>query len=768
MNFLAAALYAVASSVLLGIMFGFQNGALTPAAALLALSGGIVIGAIAWWRGRSAAKLPRPGIWATVALVFFALFSLRAFLWLIFREGDELRVLSPNNLGDMSLHLTFIRYLANGAPFWPDSPIFSAGKLTYSVGMDFFNALLSLLGVDTVRGLIWTGLLGSLATGFALLRWGGAFTVLGFLGNGGLAALACLASTPDLPFFRDYQADWAWKSLPLSILVTQRGFLFALPAGLLLLTSWRTRFFRDGAGWKMPFLGELLLYAAMPIFHLHTFLALSFLLAAFLIGRRAARPQIVRLLAAAFLPATALTYLTIGMFKTNAEPMREDLSQFENLPGRPPLDALGWQPGWMVNDETTVGLWQQFADAVPAAKFLAPHGKFLIFWFGNFGVLPLLLVPLLIALLRPVLPRGPTQIAAWGIFAAVILITPLLGMWRGYQEKSLGALLTGGGPDWDLRAAAVPLLALLAAIAGLRLQRWNSRDFGLPRILFAVAGLLMLDALLAVLHAWNPHLPVLRANAVPLLLATVAFVAFLRRISRLPDTDWPTLMGVAALFLFFVCCNIRFAHWDWDNTKVMLWPWLIVLAVLWEIILVRWTPFYRTIICSLLFFSGFLSLLGGIGGLYHGYPIARLSALDAVAQAVRDIPITEPFAAQPNYNHPLLLCGRKVVMGYDGHLSSHGIQYGPVDDELDALMRGFPDWRLRAARLGVRYLFFGPEERKTWPASYESWRTSATVIASGEWGELFDLQTPPPPAVENESPTLRLAPPRLQLPSAPR
>ena len=88
MNFLAATLCAVASSVLLAMVLGFQNGALTPAAALLALSGGFVIGAIAWWRGRSTPSLPRPGGWAIAALVLFALFSLRAFLWLIVREGD--------------------------------------------------------------------------------------------------------------------------------------------------------------------------------------------------------------------------------------------------------------------------------------------------------------------------------------------------------------------------------------------------------------------------------------------------------------------------------------------------------------------------------------------------------------------------------------------------------------------------------------------------------------------------------------------------------
>ena len=51
----------------------------------------------------------------------FALVAARIFLWLIFTEGNAIKVLSPNNLGDMSLHLTYINYLASGAPFWPGS-----------------------------------------------------------------------------------------------------------------------------------------------------------------------------------------------------------------------------------------------------------------------------------------------------------------------------------------------------------------------------------------------------------------------------------------------------------------------------------------------------------------------------------------------------------------------------------------------------------------------------------------------------------------------
>ena len=70
--------------------------------------------------GRMALGWPE---WA--AVVFFALFALRAFCWLIFTSGGSVLVLSPNNLGDLPLHLTYIRYFAKGPVFWPENPIYS-------------------------------------------------------------------------------------------------------------------------------------------------------------------------------------------------------------------------------------------------------------------------------------------------------------------------------------------------------------------------------------------------------------------------------------------------------------------------------------------------------------------------------------------------------------------------------------------------------------------------------------------------------------------
>src|SRR6184192_2691298 len=224
-------------------------------------------------------------VWFWAVAVCFAMFAVRSFCWLFYIDGSDYKIQSPNNLGDLSLHLTLIKNFANGVALWPDNPIYVFSKLRYPAGIDLFNALLSLVHVDLITGLVWVGLVGSLATFYAFYRWGGAFAVAGFLFNGGIAGFQVLNNLKVL----DYQGDKsiAWKSVPLTMFVTQRGLLYAIPAGLLLLWSWRQRF-RTGAVAgiadpgrsadrstavndhdynALPLWVELSVYASMPLFH---------------------------------------------------------------------------------------------------------------------------------------------------------------------------------------------------------------------------------------------------------------------------------------------------------------------------------------------------------------------------------------------------------------------------------------------------------------------------------------------------------------------
>src|SRR5438270_12302355 len=299
-------------------------------------------------------KLP---LWIMAAI--FAMFAVRSFCWLLFWDGNEMKIQSPMNLGDLGLHVTHINFFANGVRLWPSNPIYALGNhLRYPAGIDFFNALLLKANVDLIPGLVWVGLLASIATCYAFYRWGGAFAIAGFLFNGGLAGFQFLRNFK----FVDYQDvnNIAWKSIPLTMFVTQRGLLYAIPAGLLLLWHWREKYFRSGgdrhrAG-PLPFWVELSLYASMPLFHVHTFMALSIVLACFFIaGDAQVRGHTLTLALSALIPATFFVWIISDHFHAGG--------------------VIELHFGWAQTD----------------GEFKMP---FFRFWFFNFGIL----VPLALTL----------------------------------------------------------------------------------------------------------------------------------------------------------------------------------------------------------------------------------------------------------------------------------------------------------------------------------------------------------------------------------
>jgi hypothetical protein len=569
MRTVAAVLVAVAAAVVAAIALAFAFGGLSPGIAWCALVFGALLGGMFLLREGTVFTAPlKLHPWEWFVIVCYTLVSLRLFLWLVFIDGTEVKFIATNNLGDLSLHLAYINYLANGPAFWPANPIFAAAPIHYPLGADLFNSLLLLAGMDVYRSLIWAGLVAALITGTALYRWGGAFTMAGFLFNGGVVGFQIFRTLK----FADYQDAVDWKSIPLALFVTQRGLLYAIPGGLLLLWSWRRRFFPGNAvvSWRLPLWVEVLLYSTMPLFHLHTFIFLSLLLAWWVIVEPPARKGAATLIGWALLPATACVML-ITDFPHGAS-------------------AIWWLPGWMQGDE-----------------------NFFVFWFKNFGVL-LLLVPML-------------------------------------------------------------LVALV------------------------------------------------RQRAVPSARAGIAFV-------------------VPAVLVFLLACFVMFAKWEWDNTKIMLWSYLTVLPWIWSQLLAPRPAFVQYTACVMLFLSGFVSLVGGIDRSHGGYSLARRTDIAEIAAAVRALPIHETFAAYPTYNHPLLLVGRKLVAGYEGHLSSHGVDYAETIRNLKSLMLGEPDWGRKAATLGVRYLFWGENERNEYAGSKEPWKEACNRVAEGPWGAIYDLGSP--------------------------
>ena len=76
------------------------------------------------------------------------------------------------------------------------------------------------------------------------------------------------------------------------------------------------------------------------------------------------------------------------------------------------------------------------------------------------------------------------------------------------------------------------------------------------------------------------------------------------------------------------------------------------------------------------------------------------------------------FATYPTFNHPVLLQGRKAVLGYPGHLWTEGFDYGKTNDQLTALMNGAANWRDAAKALGRALYLLGPGRKNKLPVKH--------------------------------------------------
>jgi hypothetical protein len=601
MKCLAGGLTFVNFATVCGLLLGTFAAGLSTVSAVLAFILGVAFAVAAYLKTTDPQPPPptdqtSPGRYRNlitwILAAFFAIFAVRSFCWLLFIDGSDLKIQSPVNLGDLGLHLTHIQFFANGVHLWPSNPIYvNSDHLRYPAGIDLFNALLLKSGISLIPSLVWVGLLASVATFYAFYRWGGAFAVAGFLFNGGIAGFQFLRTFK----FIDYQnVNYvAWKSIPLTMLVTQRGLLYAIPAGVILLYHWREKFFRAGQdrsasakatadrqSGPLPFWLELSLYASMPLFHIHTFMALSILLAClFIVSDAPIRSHILSLMLSALIPATFLVWLISDHFHAGS--------------------VLKFHLGWAQRE----------------GEFAMP---FFRFWFFNFGIL-------------------------------------------------------------------VPLLLTLVGLLGYQVWKEGFR--------------------------WGRKQP-----------EEIAFV-----------------FGGTAIFLFGFF--VKTAPWIWDNLKIMVWAYFIALPYLWRDLIAHWERPIRWAVCFALFASGFVSLFGGLAAGKGGFGFANRGELDAISAAVRKMPIEARFAAWPTYNHPLLLNGRKVVMGYPGHLWTQGFDdYGKTNDLLIKFMQGAPNWRDLARTLNVRYVFWGREEKSNYASSSRPWEKTTALAASGTWGAIYDLE----------------------------
>lgn len=117
---------------------------------------------------------------------------------------------------------------------------------------------------------------------------------------------------------------------------------------------------------------------------------------------------------------------------------------------------------------------------------------------------------------------------------------------------------------------------------------------------------------------------------------------------------------------------------------------------------------FRLLLVALIF-SGSLNLIHELqnGGWQE------LSAEEiALAERVRKETASQAFfLTAPIHNNLLTLAGRQVVLGYPGHIMSHGLNHAPTEQAVKDIYSGNVSAEEKLKQYGVDYIVVGPHEK---------------------------------------------------------
>ena len=167
--------------------------------------------------------------------------------------------------------------------------------------------------------------------------------------------------------------------------------------------------------------------------------------------------------------------------------------------------------------------------------------------------------------------------------------------------------------------------------------------------------------------------------------------------------------------LCFIVPNVlKMAPWIWDNIKVLYYWWLasaplvaLLLARLWR------QSSIRKVIAVLLFVCVTLAGALDVAGIamrsikYQVFDAAglRFAELVKAQTAPRALIVHAPV-----HNTPVFLTGRRSLMGYPGHIWTHGLQFVQRESEIKRIYLGSPDAPQLIRNYGIEYAVVGPQE----------------------------------------------------------
>lgn len=199
---------------------------------------------------------------------------------------------------------------------------------------------------------------------------------------------------------------------------------------------------------------------------------------------------------------------------------------------------------------------------------------------------------------------------------------------------------------------------------------------------------------------------------------------------------------VLLFYLPFTLCFIipnfvKMAPWIWDNIKVLYYWWLasapivaLLLAKLWR------QGAARRVVAAVLFV--FVTLAGALDVAGIALRSVKYQVFDAAgirfAELVKEQAAPRSLVIHaPVHNTPVFLTGRRSVMGYPGHIWTHGLEFVQREGEIKRIYLGSPDADQLLRKHGVEYAVIGPHEKMVTPVNEAFFSRFQMVGEVGEY-----------------------------------
>lgn len=176
------------------------------------------------------------------------------------------------------------------------------------------------------------------------------------------------------------------------------------------------------------------------------------------------------------------------------------------------------------------------------------------------------------------------------------------------------------------------------------------------------------------------------------------------------------LLFLLPFSLCFIVPNfLRMAPWIWDNIKVLFYWWLasaplvaLLLARLWRQAGLKRAIAVCLFVCVTL--AGALDV-AAIVLRSSSYEVFNAQGIGFAELIKRETPPRAMVIHAPVHNHPVFLTGRRSLMGYPGHVWTHGLEYLQRESEIKRVYAGAPDADEILRKYGVEYAVVSPLER---------------------------------------------------------